>query len=343
MEQKKKRISVSKRAWRLLRAALVWVRKGGAFKRSLLLALKLSGARQHNRLHYFEREFSFNETPSFRLKLHRPRIPCINPPQAFYYSEDDQDSTAAINVFFNGCNADHDHDLIDQEDYYNIQEFKGQGEEDDIDDDEQVDHEQEIDSKAEEFIAKFYQEIKLQRQKRSTSDGETRVEAKFYYQKKQIVWEILDIALNKKRKIEIKFDDISGIKAFSQKGEAISTLIVQVKQAPLLWIEKEPEPMKHTIWMQETEDFTHGQVATNMIHELEFEEGRLEKHYDKLLRFDSRLHGISQNPTNISIHSERTQLAAVEEFLMNDQQQGDIDVGDEDATFLSFANELPDL
>ncbi|KAJ0978542.1 hypothetical protein J5N97_014016 [Dioscorea zingiberensis] len=283
MEQKKKRISVSKRAWRLLRAALVWVRKGGAFKRSLLLALKLSGARQHNRLHYFEREFSFSETPSFRLKLHRPRIPCINPPQAFYYSEDDQDSTAAINVFFNGCNADHDHDLIDQEDYYNIQEFKGQGQEDDIDDDdddEQVDHEQEIDSKAEEFIAKFYQEIKLQR---------------------------------------------------------------QVKQAPLLWIEKEPEPMKHTIWMQETDDFTHGQVATNMIHELEFEEGRLEKHYDKLLRFDSRLHSISQNPTNISIHSERTQLAAVEEFLMNDQQQGDIDVGDEDATFLSFANELPDL
>ncbi|KAJ0978588.1 hypothetical protein J5N97_014062 [Dioscorea zingiberensis] len=284
MEQKKKRISVSKRAWRLLRAALVWVRKGGAFKRSLLLALKLSGARQHNRLHYFEREFSFNETPSFRLKLHRPRIPCINPPQAFYYSDqDDQDATAAINVFFNGCNADHDHDHIDQEDYYNIQEFKGKGEEDDIDDDdddEQVHHEQEIDSKAEEFIAKFYQEIKLQR---------------------------------------------------------------QVKQAPLLWIEKEPEPMKHTIWMQETDDFTHGQAATNMIHELEFEEGRLEKHYDKLLRFDSRLHGISQNPTNISIHSERTQLAAVEEFLMNDQQQGDIDVGDEDATFLSFANELPDL
>ncbi|KAJ0975582.1 hypothetical protein J5N97_017547 [Dioscorea zingiberensis] len=180
-------------------------------------------------------------------------------------------------------------------------------------------------------------------EKKSTSDGETRVEAKFYYLKKQIVWEILDTALNKKRKIEIKFDDISGIKAFSQKGEASSTLIVQVKQAPLLWIEKEPEPMKHTIWMQETDDFTHGQVATNMIHELEFEEGQLEKHYDKLMRFDSRLHSISQNPTNISIHSERTQLAAVEEFLMNDQQQGDIDVGDEDATFLSFANELPDL
>lgn len=151
------------RAWRVLRLALLWARKGGAFL-DLRLALKPAGRRSvRDCLRYGggEREFSFDETPTFRLKtpsarwqLLLPRIiPCIAPPAADHHQFDD----GGLRFIGYGDAESRDH----EEEY-----------DDDYDHDHDRDHENdenglecEIDLRAEEFIARFYQEIKLQRQR----------------------------------------------------------------------------------------------------------------------------------------------------------------------------------
>ncbi|KAI9080379.1 hypothetical protein K1719_037773 [Acacia pycnantha] len=139
------------RAWKILRLALLWARKGGVFKRRLVTEMRLlpkyfkrlTHTAPPSHIYYLERELSFDKTPMFNrpssMRFHLPHIPCINPHVHFEY--------------------DRDYDLC----YDNTQ-----------DDDEQCryreceqdnnDEDQGIDVRAEEFIAKFYQQMKLQRQ-----------------------------------------------------------------------------------------------------------------------------------------------------------------------------------
>ncbi|KAM0947610.1 hypothetical protein DsansV1_C07g0069281 [Dioscorea sansibarensis] len=165
--KKKKTATVRGRAWRLIRITLIWARKGGAFKKNLLVSLKLAfkNMTHHQKsIRYFEREFSFDETPSFRFKLHRPRIPCISFP-------DDHDQDDDATVFF--FSRSHDNNVISSISYDHHKEVDDDGIEEEEeqqqqqqggDDDEEVEQLEGIDSQAEEFIAKFYQEMKLQRQ-----------------------------------------------------------------------------------------------------------------------------------------------------------------------------------
>jgi len=154
---KKKKPSVSSRAWRLLRLALLWARKGGAFKRGLMLDLRtvLKSVRARpSSVHYLEREFSFDETPLFSFKR-RPRIPCITPSVDL---EDDDDW-----IYYK------------KRDFFRSKEKEEEeeGEEECCSDDGENDCEicelveekkGNIDSDAEEFIEKFYEQMKLQRQ-----------------------------------------------------------------------------------------------------------------------------------------------------------------------------------
>nr|GME09853.1 uncharacterized protein LOC109191254 [Ipomoea batatas] len=144
------------KAWNLVRVALLWARKGGVFKNRLLMFKDLpkcvkslhdhrhsAAGYLHRRrdpcaLHYGERQFSFDDTPIIHVKMHRPaslrfrmpHIPCINPPVDFDFD-------------FDGLsNGDADDQICCEAD----------------------DGGEEIDSKAEQFIAKFYDQIKLQRQ-----------------------------------------------------------------------------------------------------------------------------------------------------------------------------------
>ncbi|KAH7666993.1 hypothetical protein IHE45_12G030200 [Dioscorea alata] len=155
MKMKKKTTTVRGRAWRLIRIALIWARKGGAFKQSLLLSLKLAfkNITNHHQksIHYLEREFSFDETPSFRFKLHRPRFPCIGFPDV--HDQDDDDAV----FFFSG----HDNNVINSISY---DHHKNDDVNDGIEEEEEEEELEGIDSQAEEFINKFYQEMKLQRQ-----------------------------------------------------------------------------------------------------------------------------------------------------------------------------------
>ncbi|TMW99729.1 hypothetical protein EJD97_002082 [Solanum chilense] len=144
------RSMVARRAWNVVRLALLWARKGGIFKYKHLRllpkyikSLRYTNDNDHS-LYYGEREFSFDDTPIIHVKMHRPaslrfkmpNIPCIKPQvdSDFDFENDDE-----MNNDDNGP----------RKSFLNTE-------------DENCD--EAIDMKAEEFIAKFYEQIKLQRQ-----------------------------------------------------------------------------------------------------------------------------------------------------------------------------------
>ncbi|KAI4301473.1 hypothetical protein L6164_034750 [Bauhinia variegata] len=152
---------VAHRAWNVLRLALLWARKGGIFKRRLATELGLlskylkclghTARTPKARIHYFERELSFDKTPIFHVKMHRPssmrfHLPCMNPQVDFDYDfgDDDVEYDDARKSFLVAPQND------DAENAFET--FSSEGEEEGID------------KRAEEFIAKFYQQMKLQRQ-----------------------------------------------------------------------------------------------------------------------------------------------------------------------------------
>ncbi|WCJ22290.1 hypothetical protein M5689_004385 [Euphorbia peplus] len=155
-----KNSDVGRQAWKILRLALLWARKGGVFRRRMVelrVIPKFLKSLNHtttanSRSHYFygERQLSFDKTPIFHLNMQRPasfrfNIPCITPPQ-----------------------VDFDYDF---EDHHRVSFLKDREEEEEVlpeefgnEIDVPVDQENGIDSRAEEFIAQFYQQMKLQRQ-----------------------------------------------------------------------------------------------------------------------------------------------------------------------------------
>lgn len=138
------------RAWNLLRvSALLWARKGGVLRRRLEMDLRVlpkfiknlgGGGGGREAVWYGERQLSFEETPIFNVKIPRPgsmrfrmpHIPCINPSVDFDFDcdfEDDRREDALI-----PCTQ-----IVSLE-------------------------EESVDLRAEEFIDKFHQQMKLQRQ-----------------------------------------------------------------------------------------------------------------------------------------------------------------------------------
>ena len=92
--------------------------------------------------------------------------------------------------------------------------------------------------------------------------GNSALSAKFYYQKKQFVWEYLDVSnldpanTNKKKKIEVKFQDIKRIAIKAQEG-AQGHLILETTKPLVMYREKGSQPGKNTQWMK-SEDFIGG-------------------------------------------------------------------------------------
>ncbi|KAK9057231.1 hypothetical protein SSX86_022066 [Deinandra increscens subsp. villosa] len=172
MAQKKKILQISKlarssdvsrRAWNILRLALLWARsKGVVNKRLMLQFIKTSLLGQSKKgngaLYYGDRQLSFDATPIIHVRMHRPnsmrftlpRIPCINPHVA--------DSTTSNHHYY------FDDDDDDDDDDQARTSFLIQN-----GDQESCDHEQGgtgIDLKAEQFIANFYEQLRLQRQRK---------------------------------------------------------------------------------------------------------------------------------------------------------------------------------
>ncbi|XP_019052249.1 PREDICTED: uncharacterized protein LOC104591469 isoform X2 [Nelumbo nucifera] len=124
----------------------------------------------------------------------------------------------------------------------------------------------------------------------SRYDGE--VVAKCYYAKRKLVWEVLDGML--KNKIEVLWSDIVSIKATCNHNMP-QTLEIELMNPPLFFRETNPQPRKHTLW-KSTGDFTGGQASIFRRHFLQFPQGTLQKHYEKLLQLDDRLFSLSKKP-----------------------------------------------
>lgn len=102
---------------------------------------------------YGEKQLSFDETPIFNVKMHRPAsmrflFPCIAPPVDFDYDfeldgQDDTDDVTSKGYYDNSC-----HGICDRA----------------AKDDQEEEEEKGVDLRAEEFIANFYEQMKLQRQ-----------------------------------------------------------------------------------------------------------------------------------------------------------------------------------
>ncbi|KAI3425472.1 uncharacterized protein J3R85_010200 [Psidium guajava] len=162
---------IARNAWDVLHLALLGARRGGAFRRHLAVKFRLavtrflrsiggghlgySSSMPRGRIHYGERQLSFDETPVFRVKMHRPggshfclpRIPCINPDVDFNDGFGDGKDGSECDWERKSLVADGDGGgcVYDKR---ASESCEGGG----------------IDERAEEFIAKFYEQMKLQRQ-----------------------------------------------------------------------------------------------------------------------------------------------------------------------------------
>ncbi|XP_058077662.1 uncharacterized protein LOC131226027 [Magnolia sinica] len=163
----KKRTAFTNRAWNLLRLALFWARKGGIFKKGTILDLfKRLRSPPSDSIYYGEREFSFDETPLFHSKMqwpssmrfrYLPHIPCINPSIDF---NDDLDHDG----YNNGSYDREDGSSYFRRDVDGGDRNDRSGDRDGGGGDGLNGGDEGIDSKAEEFIARFYEQMKLQRQ-----------------------------------------------------------------------------------------------------------------------------------------------------------------------------------
>ncbi|CAI9300404.1 unnamed protein product [Lactuca saligna] len=151
---------MGRRAWNILRLALLWTRKGGVFalkKKLMQLQLQLSHSNKGvGSLQDGDRQLSFDATPIIHVRMHRPNsmrfhlphIPCINPQAADAFDAYDFDDQSDIDYAYHQPRRSF---LIT-----NGKEHEQN--------DEEMCEEEGIDVKAEEFIANFYHQLKLQRQ-----------------------------------------------------------------------------------------------------------------------------------------------------------------------------------
>ncbi|XP_062210982.1 uncharacterized protein LOC133912329 [Phragmites australis] len=182
-----KKPSFGTRAWRMLRLAVLWARRGGAAQSLRLLRTlrrhghgfaTLGGARG-DRLRYGEREFSIDETPAFRFRTPSARvlrlIPCIAP------AVPDTPGLYGDDRYFFCAARERDGDRAAYC-YGADRESECENDEESCADEEQLleramaeacrastaaeegGEDAGVDVKAEEFIARFYAQMKLQRQ-----------------------------------------------------------------------------------------------------------------------------------------------------------------------------------
>ncbi|RCV45184.1 hypothetical protein SETIT_9G432800v2 [Setaria italica] len=195
-----KKPSFGTRAWRLLRLAVLWARRGGA-AHSLRLLRTLrrhghglglgGGGARGDRLRHGEREFSIDETPAFRFRTPSARvlrlIPCIAPETPGLYGDDryffrdaaaralEEDDAEAYGSSYGADQLGSERAGGDEEEEEELSCYCAYG----GGDDEQLleravaescrastaaEEDAGVDVKADEFIARFYAQMKLQRQ-----------------------------------------------------------------------------------------------------------------------------------------------------------------------------------
>uniref|UniRef100_A0ACD5X066 Uncharacterized protein n=1 Tax=Avena sativa TaxID=4498 RepID=A0ACD5X066_AVESA len=170
-----RKASVGGKAWRLLRLAVLWARKGSAaHSLRLLKTLRRSGVGlgggRKEQLRYGEREFSIDETPAFRFRTPSARvlrfIPCIAPavPDTPCVYGDDRYFFCGARERDEGCVGDY-YDDDGEPSECGIESVEGeQLLERAMMEAAESGEDAGVDVKADEFIANFYAQMKLQRQ-----------------------------------------------------------------------------------------------------------------------------------------------------------------------------------
>ncbi|KAL9668438.1 hypothetical protein QQ045_002820 [Rhodiola kirilowii] len=125
---------------------------------------------------------------------------------------------------------------------------------------------------------------------RSRNEGD--LMACFFFMKHAIAWEVLDDA-GVKNTIETKWTDVKGLKA-DCPDSGLSSLTVVLGRQPLFFRDTNPNPhpRKHSFW-EATTDFTGGEASMNR---LQFPQGTLHKHFERLIQFDTHLNNVSRQP-----------------------------------------------
>ncbi|GMI66619.1 hypothetical protein like AT5G38700 [Hibiscus trionum] len=176
---KKNNDAAAQRAWRLLRLVVLWTRKSGVFKRRLIMELRsvpkfLKGLGHTTaaasptpppQIHFKERQLSFDETPIFHVKMHRPAsmrflLPCISPQEVDFDYDFGIDGDDGVYGYDSGSKS-----------ISTGAEKEEQGREKETECGNEKSprnplpvEEEGIDTKADKFIAQFYEQMKLQRQ-----------------------------------------------------------------------------------------------------------------------------------------------------------------------------------
>jgi hypothetical protein len=147
---------MSRKAWNRLRLALFWARKGGRISSLTKLVAtfrQLIGTSNDDKFitnyYYQEQEFSFDKSPIFHIKMRRSssslpfRFPCIHPNQVDFDDSNDDDD-----LFYLKNNGEAKQLFLTSNDDIVACDANDEG----------------IDERAEEFIAKFYEQVYLQKQ-----------------------------------------------------------------------------------------------------------------------------------------------------------------------------------
>nr|GEW36343.1 hypothetical protein [Tanacetum cinerariifolium] len=119
------------------------------------------------------------------------------------------------------------------------------------------------------------------------------VVVKFYYGKKKLVWEFLYGSL--KKKMEIRWSQVSAIKTFDDE-HLNGYIVLELSEPPEFSEEYDFTAKTHTKWRKTGDDFTGGQASIYRRHTIKCPPGVLNKHISDLLRCDSYLHCLSQQP-----------------------------------------------
>ncbi|XAR52689.1 hypothetical protein NMG60_11020884 [Bertholletia excelsa] len=138
--------------------------------------------------------------------------------------------------------------------------------------------------KTSKFPAKL---LKIGAWERHSTNGED-LRAKFYYEKRKMVWEILEGTL--KNRIEIVWNDILAIRSATDSESQLGILEIELNHPPSFFWKL---PRERTIWYSAS-DFTGGEALKCRRHYVTFSSGLLDVHFLKLLLSDSRILELSR-------------------------------------------------
>ncbi|KAK7302038.1 hypothetical protein RJT34_12917 [Clitoria ternatea] len=136
--------------------------------------------------------------------------------------------------------------------------------------------------------------LKIGEYKVMATDEETLIVGYHYGRHKKFAWEILDRDLSIKYQIDVSCHNIAALQMVV-KDNNLGSLEIELNERPSFYRNVNSRPQSHPKW-EFSEDFTRGHALIYRRHYLEFRLEVLDKLYQKLIQYDSRLSELSHLP-----------------------------------------------